>query len=168
MRVKYGLSILVAVAVLLALQFFQESPRTKATDTAGSGADGMAALMKAFERRESKLWVEIGGRVTRILPDDRRGSRHQRFVLELDNGHTLLVAHNIDLARRAPISKGDWLRIRGRYEWNQRGGVLHWTHHDPRGHIRGGWIELRGERYSHAPMFDEGVMENGRHTPEIG
>jgi Protein of unknown function (DUF3465) len=92
--------------------------------------------------------VEVTGRVSRILSDDREGSRHQRFVLTLDDGATLLVAHNIDLAPRVPLEVGDRARVRGRYEWNERGGVVHWTHHDPSGSRRAaGWIEHRGKVY---------------------
>src|SRR3954452_22381734 len=40
------------------------------------------------------------GTVIRILPDDDTGDRHQRFLLRLQSGATLLVAHNIDIAPR--------------------------------------------------------------------
>jgi len=91
--------------------------------------------------------MTVAGRVTRQLPDDNEGSRHQRFILELAGGHSLLVSHNIDLAPRVPLSDGDRLTIRGRYEWNERGGVIHWTHHDPQGRREGGWIEHGDRRY---------------------
>ena len=29
----------------------------------------------------------------------------------------------------------------------ERGGVLHWTHHDPDGRRPGGWLEHEGRRY---------------------
>jgi hypothetical protein len=77
-----------------------------------------------------------------VLSDDNQGSRHQRFILKLESGHTVLVAHNIDLADRVPLTRGDVVTLRGRYEWNDRGGVIHWTHHDPEGRGPGGWIRL--------------------------
>ena len=86
--------------------------------------------------------------MTRVLADDNDGSRHQRFIMELPSGTTLLVAHNIDLAPRvAGLSVGDRVSFRGEYEPNDRGGVLHWTHHDPAGRHPGGWLEHGGRRY---------------------
>jgi hypothetical protein len=92
--------------------------------------------------------VMATGRVVRVLSDDNEGSRHQRFILELGSGQTLLVAHNIDLAPRIPmLDTGDTVRFFGEYEENSRGGVIHWTHHDPRGRHPDGWLEHRGKRY---------------------
>jgi len=92
--------------------------------------------------------VRGSGRVTRVLSDDNDGSRHQRFIVEVAPGRTVLIAHNIDLAPRVPsISVGDTVSFYGEYEWNDRGGVIHWTHHDPRGSHVGGWIEHKGRRY---------------------
>ena len=84
----------------------------------------------------------------RLLPDDDEGSRHQRFVIQLGNRQTLLIAHNIDLARRIPVGLGDRIRFRGVYEWNDLGGLVHWTHDDPLGVELGGWIEHRKRVYS--------------------
>ena len=36
---------------------------------------------------------------------------------------------------------------RGEYEWNARGGVVHWTDRDPSGRGPGGWLEHQGRRY---------------------
>ena len=108
---------------------------------------GSHAVEQAFAAQRSGLWLETSGRVIRILKDDNEGARHQKFVLELDDGHSVLVAHNIDLARRIPAREGLSLTVRGRYEWNERGGVIHWTHHDPDGREQGGWIEVGDVRY---------------------
>lgn len=108
---------------------------------------GAAVVAEAFENRRSGVWVEVAGEVDRRLADDNRGDRHQRFVLRLEDGATLLVAHNIDLAERVPLAEGDRVRLRGRYEWNERGGVVHWTHHDPDGGSAGVWIVHAGETY---------------------
>jgi len=91
--------------------------------------------------------VEFEARVQRVLEDDTEDSPHQRFVVELDNGHTLLVAHNLDLAGRVPLAERDLIRIRGEYEWNAQGGVVHWTHRDPGVGLKHGWIEHKGTVY---------------------
>ena len=83
----------------------------------------------------------------RLLSDDNDGSRHQRFVLQIKNRATLLLAHNIDLAERVPLGVGDRIRFRGMYEWNELGGLVHWTHHDPLGVEDGGWIQYRRKIY---------------------
>lgn len=116
------------------------------TNASASGADAVVAA--AFENRRSDVQIEGSGRVTRVLPDDSDGSRHQRFILELASGQTLLVAHNIDLANRvASIRAGDRVEFKGEYEWNARGGVVHWTHRDPqRSHVDG-WIKHNGHTY---------------------
>ena len=88
------------------------------------------------------------GKVTRVLADDNDGSRHQRFILELNSGRTLLIAHNIDLAPRiSALRTGDTVSFYGEYETNAQGGVIHWTHHDPQGRHVAGWLEHDGRRY---------------------
>jgi hypothetical protein len=84
--------------------------------------------------------------VARRLPDDLEGAKHQRFILRVGD-QTVLVAHNIDLAPRVPVSEGDTVQLRGEYEWNQLGGVIHWTHRDPSGRHPAGWIRIRGRLY---------------------
>lgn len=88
------------------------------------------------------------GVVTRILPDDLFGSRHQRFILGLANGTTVLVAHNIDIAPRVSgLKVGDVVEFNGVFETNADGGVIHWTHHDPSGRRPGGWLKHNGRFY---------------------
>jgi hypothetical protein len=105
-----------------------------------------ASVDRAFEGRRSDVPVEGQGTVVRLLPDDLSGSRHQRFIVRLDSGTTVLIAHAIDVAGRvSPLQVGDELSFRGEYVWNPRGGIVHWTHHDPEGRHAAGWIR-RGDR----------------------
>jgi hypothetical protein len=99
-------------------------------------------LRDAYEHRASGIQVQSEGVVTRILDDDREGSRHQRFILRLDDGQTVLVAHNIDLAPRIDgLAVGDTIVFYGEYAWNAKGGVIHWTHRDPAGRHADGWLK---------------------------
>lgn len=119
------------------------------TQEVSSDAQANARIAQAFQNGESDFVVETSGIVEKILPDDRDGSPHQRFIIRLSNGHTLLVAHNISLAPRVPgLKPGDEIRFRGEYEWNNKGGVVHWTHHDPKNFHQGGWIQFQGQMYN--------------------
>ena len=103
---------------------------------------------KAYHEKRSDVQVQGVGKVIKILSDDNKGSRHQRFLLKLPSNLTLLVAHNIDLAKRINSLKvGDRVEFYGEYEWNNKGGVVHWTHHDPRGKHKDGWLKHNGIVY---------------------
>jgi hypothetical protein len=105
-----------------------------------------AVLAQAFRSQQSNLQVEGVGVVIKLLPDDNRGSRHQRFLLRLNSGQTLLIAHNIDLAAKIDnLRAGDSVAFYGEYEWSHKGGTLHWTHHDPAGRHVAGWLK-HGDR----------------------
>ena len=101
-----------------------------------------------YAAKKSNAQIEDIGIVAKILADDNRGSRHQKFLVKVATGQTLLFAHNIDLAPRIDaINVGDTVEFRGEYEYNPKGGVVHWTHHDPRGKHYAGWILHNGKRY---------------------
>ena len=103
---------------------------------------------QAFKNGQSHVQVRGEGVVVAILPDDNQGRRHQRFIIRLASGQTLLIAHNIDLAPRIDaLAKGDAIEFYGEYEWNEKGGVIHWPHHDPDGRHADGWIVHRGRKY---------------------
>lgn len=88
------------------------------------------------------------GKVYRLLPDDNEGTTHQRFLLRLDDGSSLLVAHNTSLAPRLNgLKPGDVVEFCGEFVDNDRGGLVHWTHRDPRGRHAAGWLRHNGKIY---------------------
>lgn len=101
-----------------------------------------------YQQQQSGVQIELNAIVKKLLPDDNNSPRHQRFIIQLVSGHTVLVAHNIDLAARIDTLKvGDKLSLFGEYEWNKQGGILHWTHHDPAQKHIDGWIRHQGSQY---------------------
>lgn len=116
------------------------------SDSSGGSDRGDEAVIKAQKRHRKKVELTMTARVKKLLPPDTDGSPHQRFLLELSNGTTVLVAHNTDLAPEVPVQAGDLITIHGEYIWNKLGGVLHYTHHSTNRH-ESGWIQLNGQTY---------------------
>ena len=140
---KTVLFLLVAVALQ---SLWSNLPFREQLGLQPSGSDSL--LAQAFEDRQSDLQVRGTGQVLKVLPDDNEGSRHQRFLLTLESGQTLLVAHNIDLAPKvSSLAAGDTVEFFGEYEWNPRGGVIHWTHRDPGNRHVSGWLKHQGRTY---------------------
>ena len=126
--------------------------KTAATSPAKSAAKTPAkakvdTLRRAIDNREHEVWVDGRGTLVKLLPDDRDGDRHQRLLVRLDAGDTVLIAHNIDIAPRVKVDEGDEITFKGEFVWNDRGGVVHWTHHDPQKRRTGGWVKARGKTY---------------------
>ena len=107
-----------------------------------------SSIARAFASGTSNVQVEGEGTVVRLLPDDVNGQRHQRFIIQIESGQTLLIAHNIDIATRIDgLAVGDSVRFNGEYVWNEKGGVVHWTHHDPQGRHASGWLQHNGKTF---------------------
>jgi len=149
-----------AVLVVTACAFFAfvsiscESPgpaterRTAPIERRTAPTADDSPIGRAFASRASNVQVEGEGRVARVLPDDLSGRRHQRFVVRLASGQTLLVSHNIDIAPRIDgLKESDSVRFKGEYVWNEDGGVIHWTHHDPEGRHVAGWVKHNGKTF---------------------
>jgi hypothetical protein len=135
-----------AVAVL-AVIFVSCASHDPATERSATPHD-YSPIGRAFASGTSDVQVEGEGTVIRVLPDDVDGSRHQRFIVQLASGQTLLITHNIDLAPRiAGLKVGDSVGFNGEYVSNEKGGVIHWTHHDPQGRHVAGWVTHNGKRY---------------------
>jgi len=150
--------LLILAAGFAVNEFLEQSP----TFVALSGAQGSAtssplppntqannqALNNAYQNRQSDVQVKGSGIVIRTLADDKKSSQHQKFLVKLAPGNTILIAHNIDLAPRInALREGDIIEFYGEYEWNEKGGVVHWTHRDPRGNHESGWLKHKGSTY---------------------
>lgn len=144
----------VVVVAALSLGFIPTActphARDPAPDQPARVVDGAfdAQIEYAYQNRLTRHQLRGTGTVTQLLRDDNQGRRHQRFIIRVSSGRTLLVSHNIDLAQRIEgLAVGDVVSFYGEYEWNAKGGVIHWTHHDPEGRHPAGWITHQGRVY---------------------
>src|SRR5512135_3693232 len=133
--------LLFALVALAACSMPAASPIAPAADN--------AAIARAFADHRSNVEVTADGLVERLLSDETSETGvHQRFILTLRGStQTLLITNNVSIGKRVPVAAGDSLLVHGEYVWNDQGGLVHFTHHDPERSHEGGWIERQGVRY---------------------
>jgi hypothetical protein len=104
---------------------------------------------RAYAQHLSNIEVTAQGSVTRLLADETGpAGTHQRFIVRMSGStQTLLVDNNVNIGKRVPLAVGDDVVLHGEYVWNEQGGLVHFTHHDPAHTHEDGWIEVRGVRY---------------------
>ena len=121
---------------------------------AGGGTDTVsnAAIYDAWRSGQSHLEVTASGSVARVL-GLRNGpsGEHEGFLLHLrgaeGHGLTVRVEDNTDITGPMDVHAGDDAVVRGEYIYDPRGGIIHYTHHDPRGHHVSGYVRVNGRTY---------------------
>jgi hypothetical protein len=94
--------------------------------------------------------VVAGGTATRILGiRPGRESPHEGFLLRVNEPCRVVVRVevNTDFTGPVPLQPGQRVVVMGEYEYDPRGGVLHWAHRDPRGRHPSGYVDAGGQRY---------------------
>lgn len=139
--------LLVSLVIAIAAYVGDVRPYSLLPEAFGAGAGQTDSIFaQAFASHASSIQVQGQGTVAKILSDDNEGRRHQRFIVRLGSGQTILIAHNIDLAPRiSSLREGDSVEFYGEYQWNSKGGVVHWTHRDPVNRHPAGWLKHNGQ-----------------------
>jgi len=142
---KPNVKTLVLVIVVIGLTVMQYLQRQQETPPRQGNQPAISVL---FAEQRSNVQVVGDGTVIKLLADDLKGAKHQKFLLRVASNQTVLIAHNIDLAPRINnLQVGDPVSFSGEYEYNSKGGVVHWTHRDPRGKHPDGWLRYDGHLY---------------------
>ena len=129
-------------------QATEQPPAQANTLPSTSGSMDAGAITEAFGAQRNLPQVQGSGIVTKVLKDDTKGLKHQKFLLKVSDNITILIAHNIDLAPRvADLKEGDTVEFKGEYIYTPKGGTVHWTHKDPRGNHQAGWLKHNGKTY---------------------
>lgn len=109
-----------------------------------------SAVCGAYKAGQSHVEVVASGRITRVLGvQNGRTSPHEGFLMKLDTGCNVevRVEANTDFTGTFALREGEPVVVKGEYEYYARGGVIHWTHRDPRYHHEAGFIEAGGSTY---------------------
>ena len=139
---------LVPLVIAVLFAYFLQEQHDQSQIAPSAGGESSNATSGDGQAFRSGAQAQGSGIVSRILPDDNVGSRHQRFILRMHSGRTLLIAHNINVAQRiSGLRVGDTVSFYGIFESNDQGGVIHWTHRDPAGRHEAGWLKHNGQTY---------------------
>jgi hypothetical protein len=139
---KQGAILLIIVILLLLTNYLK-----KGKDQV-SEVNSTYQVEEAYISRQSNIQVQGSGTVIKILADDMQGSKHQKFIVRMTDKITILISHNIDLAPRInSLTTNENISFFGEYEWNEKGGIVHWTHRDPKQRHPDGWLKYRGKIY---------------------
>lgn len=147
-----GKKLLLTLFLALALCACKQ-PKADTSQPIGTSATEAAdvisndAIEQAFNAKKSDVQLSGKGVVIKLLRNDNKGARHQKFLVRINTQQVLLFAHNIDLAPEVPLQVGDEISFHGEYVYNPKGGVIHWTHHAPRNDHEAGWILHNGKKY---------------------
>jgi hypothetical protein len=111
-----------------------------------------AQIYDAWRAARSGIEVQASGSIARVLGErSGRSGPHEGFLLHLTgaggHGLTVRVESNLDIMGNFAVHEGDAAIVRGQYEYDPGGGVLHWTHRDLAGRHPGGFVEVNGHRY---------------------
>ncbi|MGH7738480.1 MAG: DUF3465 domain-containing protein [Candidatus Tyrphobacter sp.] len=108
-----------------------------------------AALCRAIASSANGTEVVADGTVTQILgTHPGRSGAHEGFVLHLGSGcdASLRVETNVDFTGPIPLRTGERVVVKGEYDSDPDGSVIHFTHREVRGRHPGGYV-IAGGRY---------------------
>lgn len=139
--------------VLVLVSLFIVSSLTFAADQIVDCKDRKGNILdKSLEKlnqvrnsKQNRPQVFVEGQITKILPEDKDGRPHQKYVIQAFNSVKIVVVSNLEFGR-VPVQIGTKVEICGEYI-NAEGGMVHWTHFDPHGGHPDGFTVMDGKLY---------------------
>jgi hypothetical protein len=108
------------------------------------------AICNDYAHQESHQEVIAHGMVADVFGESEGPSgEHEGYLLKLDGDCDLLlrVETNTSITGPIPIRPRQELIVKGEYEFDPEGGVLHWTHHDPSARHIAGYVVIGSRTY---------------------
>ena len=136
------------LSALLLVASLSSATSLFSTNAFADAPAGQEQIIEAQESGRGLSFVEVKNvQVVQVLPDEVSANQHQKWMVKLANGRTLLCVYNIDITQRVPIQVGDTVSMGGQYIFTHAGGLIHWLHADPRAERPNGYVDLNGTRY---------------------
>jgi hypothetical protein len=108
------------------------------------------SICRAYTQQASRKEVIAQGTIVDVLGESEgRGGEHEGYLLKLDGDCDLLlrVETNLSITGPIPIRRREQVIVKGEYEYDAEGGVLHWTHHDPSARHVAGYVVIDNHTY---------------------
>lgn len=103
------------------------------------------SLKQVKSSKANRPMVYVEGSVTNILPEDKDGRPHQKYIISAFSSMKIVVVSNLEFGR-VPVAVGSKVAVCGEF-LNAEGGMVHWTHFDPHGGHPNGFTVLDGKLY---------------------
>lgn len=140
---KFGIYFIVAIVTAFTHSSLAQDELLTSTQIAND-----SDIVRAVNDQRRVDYVEGGGLVvTKILPDDNRGLKHQKWLVRLSNGITMQAVYNSDMCPRVPVKAGDVIGMGGQFIWTKSGALLHWLHGDPKKRRPDGFVYVNGKYF---------------------
>lgn len=115
-----------------------------------SKTDTNYETLEAIKNSRPLAYTTIkNAQVVKLLRNDNKGAKHQRWIVQIENGVTITIVYNLDLAEKVPVSPGDTIEVAGELVFGDRkkDPILHWTHADPQKKRQDGYVLHNGKKY---------------------
>lgn len=123
--------------------FSAELPVCK--DRRGNPLDGSIDQVKQImNTNSSRPQILVTGVVEKMLPEDKDGNPHQKYILNVQ-GIKLQIVSNLEFGR-IPVAIGATIEVCGEF-LKVGAGMVHWTHFDPHGGHPDGFSIMNGKLY---------------------
>jgi hypothetical protein len=107
-------------------------------------------ICSLYAQGASHVEVLAEGTVVALMgTSSGRSGDHEGFLLKLNKQCDLLlrIEVNTSITGPVPLRPGESVEIKGEYDTDSTGGVIHWTHHDPEGRHVNGYLIAAGKTY---------------------
>lgn len=125
----------------------EQNPNDRGEERSPGNEDDSEIVRAVVNRRRVDFVEGRGMVVIRTLADDTNGLRHQKWVVQLSNGSSMMAVYNLDMCERVALKVGDHVAMGGQFVWTNQGALLHWLHYDPRKTRPDGYVEVNGKVY---------------------